>query len=141
MEKTLVFIKPDGVQRGFVGNVLSRFETRGLKIEALKMMTISSELADQHYREHVDKPFYPDLKKYVTSSPVVAMILEGPNVVSVVRKMVGATNAGEADPGTIRGDFALTTSENIVHASDSVESANREIDLFFALSSSTVLDS
>ena len=131
MEKTLVFVKPDGVKRGLVGTILKRFEKRGLVIEQMKMMTISSELADQHYQEHLEKPFYPKLKAYVTSGPVVVMVLKGEGVVSLIRKMVGATNSAEAEPGTIRGDFAYTLTENVVHASDSVDSAEREIGLYF----------
>ena len=131
MEQTLVFVKPDGVRRGLVGTILKRFEKRGLVIEQMKMMTISSEQSDQHYKEHLDKPFYPKLKAYVTSGPVVVMVLKGEGVVNLIRKMVGATNSAEAEPGTIRGDFAHTLTENVVHASDSVASATREIGLYF----------
>lgn len=131
MERTLVFVKPDGVERGVVGEILTRFEARGIKLKALKMLSLSAALADAHYAEHVEKGFYPDLKDYVMSGPIVVMVLEAENVVAVVRKMVGVTNAAEADPGTIRGDLALSMSHNIIHASDSVESAARETKNFF----------
>lgn len=131
VEQSLVFIKPDGVKRGLVGRILSRFEDRGLVLKHLKLMTIPGELSDRHYAEHVHKGFYPELKEYVTSGPVVVMVLEGENAVSAIRKTVGATNAAEAEPGSVRGDFALTTAYNIIHASDSVESAKREIANFF----------
>ncbi|MEK7299044.1 MAG: nucleoside-diphosphate kinase [Candidatus Margulisiibacteriota bacterium] len=130
-ERTLVFIKPDGIQRSLVGTVISRFEARTLRLVAAQMMNLSDDLIDRHYAEHVSKPFYPSLKDYMKSGPVLVMVWEGENVVSVVRKMVGATNPATAEPGTIRGDFALTTSSNIVHASDSPESAMREIANFF----------
>lgn len=131
VEQTFIFIKPDGVSRRLVGQVLARFEARGLSISELKKMSVSSALSDKHYAEHVDKPFYPRLKKYVTSGPVVAAIIEGENAVSVVRAMCGATDPCQADPGTIRGDFALSLDANIIHSSDSVESAVREIQNFF----------
>ena len=130
-ERTFIFIKPDGVSRGLVGQILARFESRGLVISELKKMEISPELSDRHYEEHVDKAFYPRLKKYVTSGSVVAAIFEGENAVSVVRAMCGATDPCQADPGTIRGDFALSLDANIIHSSDSVESASREIQNFF----------
>lgn len=131
MERTFVMLKPGAVQRGLVGNVISRFEKRGLKIIALKMMHISTELAKRHYGEHKEKPFYDELVKYITSGPVMAMVLEGGNAISVVRDMMGKTDPLESTPGTIRGDFGLFTGKNIVHGSDSKESAKREIDLFF----------
>ena len=131
VERSLVFIKPDGVQRGLVGKVLGRFETRGIKLVELKMLTLTSKLVDKHYEEHVKKPFYPGLKEYVMSGPVVVMVLEGEGVISVIRKMVGTTDPAEADSGTIRGDYALTKSFNIIHASDSQQSAEREIKNFF----------
>ena len=131
MERTLVFIKPDGVERGLIGEVIKRFESRGIQIQELKQLTMSPEQVDTHYQEHLERPFYPDLKTYILSGPVVVMILAADNVVSIVRTMVGATNAGEAAPGTIRGDLALNTANNIVHASDSTESAEREIKNFF----------
>lgn len=131
MENTLVFIKPDGVERGLVGEVLQRFEKRQIKIKALKLLSLTEALIEAHYVEHITKPFFPSLKEYMLSGPIVVMILEAENVVSIVRKMVGVTNSAEAAPGTIRGDFALNTANNIIHASDSVESAQREIKNFF----------
>nr|3VVT_A Chain A, Nucleoside diphosphate kinase [synthetic construct]3VVT_B Chain B, Nucleoside diphosphate kinase [synthetic construct] len=131
MERTFVMIKPDGVQRGLIGEIISRFERKGLKIVAMKMMRISREMAEKHYAEHREKPFFSALVDYITSGPVVAMVLEGKNAVEVVRKMVGATNPKEAAPGTIRGDFGLDVGKNVIHASDSPESAEREISLFF----------
>jgi nucleoside-diphosphate kinase len=127
MEQSLVFIKPDGVKRGLVGEVIRRFEVKGLKLVALKMLTMSSDLSDKHYAEHVDRPFYPGLKAFVTGSPIVAMVIEGNRAVSIIRKMVGVTDSAEAEAGTIRGDFSIDKGENIIHASDSVESAKREI--------------
>ncbi len=131
MEQSLIFIKPDGVERGFVGEVLRRFEQRQIKLKQLELKQLSPDQVDAHYIEHVEKPFYPNLKKYILSGPVVLMVLEAENVISIVRKMVGVTNSAEAEPGTIRGDFALNTSNNIIHASDSPESAAREIKNFF----------
>lgn len=131
MEKTLVFIKPDGVERGLVGEIIKRFENRGIKLKALQLIQMTPEQVDTHYVEHVSKGFYPELKAYILSGPVAVMILEAEKVVSIVRTMVGVTNAAEAAPGTIRGDFALNTANNIVHASDSPESAAREIKNFF----------
>ena len=131
MERTLVLIKPDGVQRGLVGPILSRFEARGLKIVGMKLMQVPAELARQHYAEHEGKPFYPGLITYITSGPVVALVLEGPNAVSAVRKTVGATKAWEADAGTIRGAFALEVGRNLVHASDAPETGVREVALWF----------
>ena len=131
MEQSLVFIKPDGVERGLIGEVLNRFEKRMISVKKLQMMTLTSELCDKHYEEHVEKGFYSSLKEYVTSGPVVVMVLEAENVISIIRKMVGATNSAQAEPGTIRGDFALNTANNIIHASDSTESAEREIANFF----------
>lgn len=131
IEQSLVFIKPDGVSRGLVGEVLSRFERRGLKLLKLEMQVLTESLVDGHYAEHVARSFYPELKSYVMSGPVVVMVLEGENAIGAIRKMVGATNSAEADAGTIRGDFALTTAYNIIHASDSVESGQREIKNFF----------
>ena len=130
-ERTLVFVKPDGVRRGLIGEVISRFEKKGLKIINLKMMRMTPELADKHYAEHVAKPFFPNLKESITSGPIVALLLEGREVVRIARKMVGITDASKAEAGTIRGDFSTSTTENIVHASDSLESAKREIALFF----------
>jgi len=124
-------LKPDAVKRRLTGRILSRFEQRGFKLVAAKTMIISDDLAKTHYGEHEGKPFFDDLISYITSGPVFAMVLEGDDVISLVRKMVGATNPKEADVGTIRGDYAIDTGRNIVHASDSQESAEREIKLFF----------
>ena len=132
MEQSLIFIKPDGVERGLIGEVLKRFEQRQIKVKQLELKKLSPEQVDAHYIEHINKGFYPNLKEYILSGPVVLMVLEAENVISIVRKMVGATNSAEAEPGTIRGDFALNTSNNIIHASDSPESAQREISNFFA---------
>lgn len=131
MEQSLVFIKPDGVERGLVGDVLKRFEQRQIKIKKLELKQLEPSQVDAHYIEHLDKPFYPNLKEYILSGPIVLMVLEAENVISIIRKMVGATNSAEAAPGTIRGDFALNTSNNIIHASDSPQSAAREISNFF----------
>ena len=133
MERTLVLIKPDGVQRGLVGPILSRFEARGLKIIGMKLMQVPTELAAKHYAEHEGKGFYPGLLEYITSGPVLAMVLEGPHAVGAVRKTVGATRAYEAAAGTIRGDFAIETGRNLVHASDEEPgSAPREVALWFS---------
>ena len=131
MERTLLLVKPDGVQRGLVGRILARFEEKGLKIAALKVMTITPELAAEHYAPHVGKPFYDGLVGYMTSAPVVAAVLEGPRVIDTTRKLMGATFGWKAEPGTIRGDFSNSTAFNLVHGSDSPESAEREIGLFF----------
>lgn len=131
MEKTLVLVKPDGVQRGLIGTVIGRIESKGLKIAGLKLIHVSEELAKEHYGEHVARPFFGDLVSFITSSPVVALAVEGDNAVSVVRTLMGGTNPQEADPGTIRGDFGMTIGMNLVHGSDSVESADRELNLFF----------
>lgn len=130
-ERTFCLVKPDGVQRGLVGEILGRFESRGLKLVGLKMVRISRQLAEEYYAEHRGKPFFPGLVDYVTSGPSVAMLWEGANAVVVVRKMMGATDPAKAEPGTIRADFGLTISRNVVHGSDSVESAAREAALFF----------
>ncbi len=131
MERSLILIKPDGVQRGLVGPILGRFEARGLKIVALRLVQVPTELAERHYAVHQGKPFYEGLVEYITSSPVVAMVLEGTNAVAAVRKTVGATRSFEADPGTIRGDLALEVGRNLVHASDAPETAEEEIALWF----------
>ncbi|MGA9103001.1 nucleoside-diphosphate kinase [Aeromicrobium sp.] len=131
MERTLVLLKPDAVRRGLVGQVLSRFEAKGLTIVAMELRTITGEAADAHYVEHVDKDFYPPLREFATSGPLVALVLEGDEAVTVVRTLTGATDGRKAQPGTIRGDFSLSNRENIVHASDSVESAEREIALWY----------
>lgn len=124
-------MKPDTVQRRLMGKVLSRFEEKGLQIIATKLMIISEELAKNHYGEHSEKPFFNDLVNYITSGPVLAMVIQGDECISLIRKIVGATNPKEADLGTIRGDFAMDTGRNIIHASDSGSSAEREIALFF----------
>ena len=131
MERTLVLVKPDGVQRGLIGEVISRFEGTGLKITGLKFVHIPNALAAQHYAEHKGKPFYDGLISFITSSPSVAMVLEGTNAVSNVRKLMGVTSPTEAQPGTIRGDFGLDLGRNIVHGSANVEDAAREVPLFF----------
>ena len=131
VEQTLLFVKPDGVRRFLVGEVVSRFEKRGYRLVQLKMMKMTDGLCDQHYQEHIERDFYPRLKSYVMSGPIVAMVWEGANVVKAARVMIGATDPVEAVPGSIRGDLAEDKSENIIHGSDSVESAKREIELFF----------
>ena len=130
-QRTLVLLKPDAVRRGLVGNILSRFEAKGLSIVALEMRTIDTALADEHYAEHVDKEFYPPLRDFVTSGPMLAAILEGDQAVDVVRAINGATDGRKAAPGTIRGDLSLSNRENLVHGSDSAESAEREIKIWF----------
>lgn len=132
MQRTLVLIKPDALERGLVGRIIERFENKGLKIVGIKMLKMDPNMAKEHYSHLVDKPFYPSLERFMTSKPVIAMVLEGKDAVSVVRKIVGATNAREADPGTIRGDFSMSVSKNIVHASDSLETAQEEIKRFFS---------
>lgn len=131
MEKTFAMIKPDAVQRGLVGNIIARYEAKGLRVAGMKIMQVTEEIAKQHYAEHVEKPFFPGLLSYITSGPVVALVLEGKNAVAEVRKMNGATNPLEAACGTIRGDFAQEVGRNVVHGSDSVESAAREIAIYF----------
>jgi nucleoside-diphosphate kinase len=130
-EKTLVLVKPDGVRRGLVGQILSRFEAKGFQIEAMNLRTLDKQTADQHYAEHVEKAWYPELREFITSGPLVSLILSGDQAVEVVRLMVGATDGRKAGPGTVRGDFSLSNQENLIHASDSPESAAREIALFF----------
>ncbi len=130
-EKTLVLIKPDGVKKRIIGEIFSRFEKKGLRIAAVKMLSVSIETAERHYSVHKGKPFYGDLIDYITSGPVIAMVLEGNRAIAVVRKMIGSTDGSKAEPGTIRGDFAMSVNFNTVHASDSVESANYEIPIFF----------
>ena len=129
--KTFFMIKPDGVQRNLVGEIISRVEAKGFTITKIKMMTISKELAEQHYGEHKDKPFFNDLVSFITSGPVVAMQVEGENVVLQIRNLMGATNPSESTPGSIRGDLATELDKNVVHGSDSDESAERELELFF----------
>jgi nucleoside-diphosphate kinase len=131
VERTLIIVKPDGVQRGLVGSVLSRFEARGLKIVGLKLMRISRDLAAHHYAEHQGKPFYDGLVAFITSGPVVVGAVEGPGAIKMVRDMMGTTNPANAAPGTIRGDYAVTLTYNVLHGSDGPESAEREIGLFF----------
>jgi len=130
-ERTLVIIKPDAVQRGLVGEIVSRFEKRGIKIVAMKMVEVSRELAEKHYGIHRGKPFFEPTVEYITSSPVVAMVLEGINAIDMVRKMMGKTNPQDAEPGTIRGDYGQFIGRNIVHGSDSKETAEFEINLWF----------
>ncbi len=130
-QKTLVLLKPDAVNRRLIGEIISRFEKKGLKIIAMKMLWLSREKAEKHYEVHKDKPFYESLIDYITSGPIVAMVLEGDRAIEVVRKMMGKTNGIEAEPGTIRGDFAMSIQNNLVHGSDSEESAKREIPIFF----------
>jgi nucleoside-diphosphate kinase len=131
IERTLVLIKPDGVMKRLIGEILHRFERKGLRVAAIKMLNVSIETAERHYSVHKGKPFYDSLIDYITSGPVVAMVLEGESAISVVRKMIGSTDGAKAEPGTIRGDFSMSVNFNTVHASDSVESANYEIPIFF----------
>ena len=131
IQKSFVMMKPDAVQRRLMGKILSRFEDKGLKIVAVKLIQIDEDLAKTHYGEHAEKPFFPSLVEYITSSPSLAMVIEGEEAITTIRKLVGATNPLEADLGTIRGDFGMDTGRNIIHASDAPESAEREISLFF----------
>jgi nucleoside-diphosphate kinase len=131
-ERTLVLVKPDGVQRLLTGRILARYEHRGLKLVGLKLVRVSPDLAERHYAVHREKPFFRGLVEFITSAPLVAAVLEGPNAIAVVRAMNGATRPHEAAPGSIRGDFALETAQNLVHASDSAENAAAEISLWFA---------
>ncbi len=131
IERTYVMVKPDGVARGLVGEVISRLEDKGLKLEKMRMLTVDEALARRHYAEHVEKPFFPELLSFITSGPVVAMEWSGNEAVSVARTLMGPTDPVAAPPGTIRGDFATVITENIVHGSDSVESAERELSIFF----------
>ena len=125
-------IKPDAFARGLSGEIIARFERRGLTLRGVRLLRVTEELAGQHYEEHVDKPFYPELVEFITSGPVIAMVIEGPAAVSTVRTMMGATNPLDSAPGTIRGDFALEIGQNIIHGSDSPESAEREIAIYFS---------
>ncbi len=131
MEKTFLMVKPDGVQRNLIGEIVSRFEKKGFQLVAAKLMHISRELAEQHYAEHKERPFFGELVDFITSGPVFAMVWQGENVIATARKMMGATNPQDADVGTIRGDFGIQVGMNIIHGSDSPESAEREINLFF----------
>lgn len=131
MERTLVLLKPDCVQRRLAGRVISRFEDKGLNIVAMKLMRVTPELAKRHYAEHVEKKWYPTLEAFITGGPLIAMIVEGREAISVVRTMVGATDGLAAAPGTVRGDYSCSKQMNLVHASDGAESASREIEIFF----------
>ncbi len=131
MQRTLVLLKPDAVQRRLMGEIISRFEAKGLKIVALKMLRVTPELAKQHYAEHVDKPFYPSLEAFITAAPIVAMAIDGLEAITVVRDMLGATSGLKAAAGTIRGDFSSSRQMNLVHASDGAEAAARELELYF----------
>ena len=131
MDRTLVLVKPDAFARALTGEVIARFERKGLRIAALKRMTVSRDLAERHYAEHAEKPFFGDLVAFITGGPLVAMVLEGLEAVAAARQVIGSTNPLEAAPGSIRGDYALEVQTNLVHGSDSAESAAREIDLFF----------
>ncbi|KOO44094.1 nucleoside-diphosphate kinase [Priestia koreensis] len=131
MEKTFIMVKPDGVQRSLIGEIVTRFEKKGFQLVGAKLMQISTELAGNHYAEHKDKPFFGELVDFITSGPVFAMVWQGENAVEVARQMLGKTNPKDALPGTIRGDFGLVVEKNVIHGSDAVESAKREIALFF----------
>lgn len=131
MERTLVLIKPDGVQRRLAGRILQRFEDRGLKIVGMKLLQVTPELSKQHYAEHVEKPFYPHLESFITSGPVVALAIEGPEAIAVVRGMMGKTNGRESAPGTIRGDFGVSRQMNLVHGSDGPDAATKELGIYF----------
>jgi len=131
LERTLIILKPDAVQRGLIGTLIARIEQRGLRIAGLKMLWVSPELAERHYGEHRGKAFYEPLLRFITSAPVVALVIEGPQAISVMRMLMGKTDARQADPGTMRGDFGLSNRHNLVHGSDSPESAEREIALWF----------
>ncbi|MFB4169218.1 nucleoside-diphosphate kinase [Virgibacillus sp. JSM 102003] len=131
MEKTFLMVKPDGVQRNLVGEIINRFESKGFKLVGAKLMNISNDLAETHYGEHKERPFFGELVQFITSGPVFAMVWEGENVIPIARDMMGKTNPLEAASGTIRGDFGMTVGKNIIHGSDSPESAEREINLFF----------
>ncbi|WP_126427300.1 nucleoside-diphosphate kinase [Brevibacillus marinus] len=132
MEKTFIMVKPDGVQRNLVGEIVSRFEAKGFTLVAAKLMQVSRELAEKHYAEHKERPFFGELVDFITSGPVFAMVWQGENVISTARSMMGKTNPAEAAPGTIRGDFAVSVAMNVIHGSDSPESAEREIGLWFS---------
>ncbi len=131
MERTLIIVKPDGVQRGLVGEIITRLERRGLRLAGMKLMQVSDELARDHYGEHEGKPFYAGLVKYITSAPVVVGVIEGTNAIEVVRTTMGVTNPAKAGPGTIRGDLSVEIGRNLIHGSDSLESAAKEIARFF----------
>jgi len=131
LERTFLAIKPDGVQRGLVGTIISRFETKGFKLIGLKLLNVSRELAEKHYDVHKERPFFPGLVDFITSGPVVAMVWEGDGVVASARKIIGATNPLNAEPGTIRGDFGISVGRNLIHGSDAIETGQREISLWF----------
>jgi nucleoside-diphosphate kinase len=131
MDRTLILVKPDAFARNLSGEIIARFERKGLKIVALRHMTVTRELAERHYAEHAERPFFGELVDFITSGPIVAMVLEGQDAVKAARQLIGATNPLEATPGTIRGDFAIDMGTNMVHGSDSLESAAREAELFF----------
>ncbi len=132
MEKTFLMVKPDGVQRNLIGEIVSRFEAKGFQLVGAKLMNVSRELAEQHYAEHKERPFFGELVDFITSGPVFAMVWQGNNVIATARNMMGKTNPADAAPGTIRGDFATSVGMNIIHGSDSPESAEREIGLWFS---------
>jgi nucleoside-diphosphate kinase len=131
MERTLILVKPDGFVRGLTGEIIARFERKGLRIAALRRMSVTRELAERHYAEHAERPFFGELVEFITSGPIVALVLEGVDAIRAARQVIGATNPLEAATGSIRGDFALETAKNLVHGSDSPESAAREVELFF----------
>ncbi|MCA1023292.1 nucleoside-diphosphate kinase [Halobacillus litoralis] len=131
MEKTFLMVKPDGVQRNLIGEIMSRFERKGFKLAGAKLMPVPQGLAEEHYGEHKEKPFFGELVEFITSGPVFAMVWEGEDVIAAARQMMGATKPSEAAPGTIRGDFGMIVGKNVIHGSDSKESADREISLFF----------
>ena len=131
IEQTLLLIKPDAVMRGLIGKIITRFEEKHLSVAQMKLMTLTTEKATEHYKEHIGKPFFESLIAFITSAPLVAIVIEGERAITVVRKMCGATDSAVAEPGTIRGDYSTSNSMNIVHSSDSAESASREINVFF----------
>lgn len=131
MERTLVLVKPDGVQRGLIGQILGRFERKGLKVVGLRLLIVPRAMAEQHYAVHAGKPFYEGLVEFITSGPVAAVALEGPDVIATVRRLVGQTRPNEADPGTIRGDYGISTLRNLIHASDASDTALQELELWF----------
>ncbi|WP_088102210.1 nucleoside-diphosphate kinase [Halalkalibacter urbisdiaboli] len=131
MERTYLMVKPDGVQRNLIGEIISRFEKKGFTLVAAKLMTVTKEMAEEHYQEHKERPFFGELVSFITSGPVFAMVWEGNNIITTARKMMGKTNPVDAEPGTIRADYAVNMSKNIIHGSDSLESAEREINIFF----------
>jgi nucleoside-diphosphate kinase len=131
MERTLILVKPDAFARNLTGEIIARFERKGLRLAALRQLTMTRELAERHYAEHEGKPFFPELVEFITSGPLVAMVLAGDQAVAAARQVIGATNPIEASPGSIRGDFAIAVGQNMVHGSDSADSAAREVELFF----------